>query len=85
VLKKRNNGSTGSCASPYATTNCGANDCSPHDVAYDADLFSGCFFVTLTDVGQVSAVKISSPSTRSIVYRDATSYAPLEHELAEDP
>ena len=87
-------GATGSCADAHVLEDedCWGEEenvgCSPHDVAYDEDFFEDWAFVTLTRVGEISAIELESPWRQTILYSDYDDndmYQPLELELGEDP
>ena len=82
-------GNLGTCANPFDTDESCYEDadeaCSPHDVAYDEDMFPDWFFVTMSGVGQINAIAVGSSEEQSVIFHDSSDYEPMELELAKDP
>ena len=69
------------CSHNATITDCSADDCEPHDIAWDANIWPGWIFMNLSGTGDVLAMEDDLTDQR-VIYHDGSAFRPQELELA---
>ena len=70
-----------SCTSTPTQSACGG-DCAAHNIDYDYDVVPDWFFVSLSGVGQITAIRADDYSVQYVVYKanvPTVHYQPFDH------